>query len=89
MKKINLLQPKTYLTINNKLYRAINPEKALGLAKKLKTGEGLYKVHVIYGKQKISKRKIETVENLGKYSTAKEAKQAIYAFLDQTLWLTQ
>ena len=86
-KRVSLLEPKTYLTINKKLYRAIKPEKAISLAKKLKTGEGIYKVHVIYGKEKVSKRKIEVVENRGKYQKAKEAKQAIYAFLDQSLWM--
>lgn len=81
--------PKTYLTINKKVYRAINPEKALEIAKKLGKGNGKYKVHVIYGKEQISKRKVENVENIGKYATALEAKQAIEAFLDKSLWLSK
>jgi hypothetical protein len=86
-KRRNIQEPKTYLTINKKLYRAINPRKALAIAKKLKTGEGMYKVHVIYGRLQISKRKKETIENNGKYRHAREAKQAIYAFLDKSLWM--
>jgi hypothetical protein len=85
--KKTIHEPKTYLTINKKIYRAINPQKALAVAKRLKTGEGLYKVHVIYGQHNISKRKKETIDNLGSYTTAKEAKRAIYAFLDKHLWI--
>src|SRR5258707_727271 len=81
--------PKTYLTINKKIYRAINPEKALRVAKKLSNGVGRYKVHVIYGKEQISKRKIETIENVGKYKRAKEARLAIEAFLDKSLWINK
>lgn len=75
------------MTINKSVYRAIDPEKALSLAKQLSNGFGRYKVHVIYGKEQVSKRKVEKIENVGKYSSAKEARQAIEAFLDKTLWL--
>lgn len=88
-KKASLKEPKTFLTINKKLYRAIDPRKALAIAKKLTSGNGLYKVHVIYGKEQISKRKTVTVENAGKYKTAKEARIAIIAFLDSALWMRQ
>jgi hypothetical protein len=88
--KINFLEePKTYLTINEKTYRAINPQKALAIAQKLQTGVGDYKVHVIYGREQISKRKKETIENEGKYKSAKEARRAIVAFLDETLWISK
>ncbi len=80
-------EPKTFLTINKKLYRALKPDKALAVAEKLSTGKGMYKVHVIYGREQISKRKQLTIENAGKYTTAKEAKVAIKAFLDRTLWM--
>lgn len=80
--------PKTYLTINNKHYRAVNPQKALTIAKRLSNGIGAYKVRVIYGKTQISKRKKETIENTGKYKSAKEAKKAILAFLNKDLWLS-
>jgi len=95
MKKINpskrqtLREPKTFLTINKKLYRAINPERAIAIAKKLTTGQGIYKVHTIYGKEQISKRKSVTVENEGKYYSAKDARMAILAFLDRSLWIKQ
>lgn len=79
--------PKTYLTINKKTYRAINPQKALKVAKKLSNGIGTYKVHVIYGKEKISPRKSETIENSGKYKSAKDARRAILAFLNRDLWI--
>lgn len=79
--------PKTYLTINNKNYRAINPQKALIIARRLNRGVGEYKVHVVYGKKQISPRKKETIENTGKYKSAKEAKIAILAFLNKDLWL--
>lgn len=82
-------EPKTFLTINKKLYRALKPERALAVAKKLSSGKGLYKVHVIYGKEQISKRKTLTVENEGKYYSAKEARHAIIAFLDSGLWLAR
>lgn len=88
MKKKSLQIPKTYLSINKKLYRAINPEKALEVAKKLDTGTGIYKIRVIYGREQISKRKVDTIENVGKYESGREAKQAILAFLDQSLWMT-
>jgi hypothetical protein len=88
-KKTPLKEPKTFLTINKKLYRAIDPRRALAVAKKLTTGQGIYKVHVIYGKEQISKRKTVTVENEGKYKSAKEARIAIRAFLDSTLWMRQ
>ena len=78
--------PKVYLTVNKKVYRAINPEKALTIAKKLNNGIGRYKVHVIYGREQISKRKIESIENIGKYTNARDARIAIEAFLDRTLW---
>jgi hypothetical protein len=87
--KKTLLEPKTFLTINKKLYRAINPERALEIAKKLTTGQGIYKVHMIYGKEQISKRKTITIENEGKYYSAKEARTAILAFLDRSLWIKQ
>jgi hypothetical protein len=87
--KISLKEPKTFLTINKKLYRAINPQKALAIAKKLTSGVGMYKVHVIYGREQISKRKTVTIENEGKYKNAKEARLAITAFLDSTLWMRQ
>jgi hypothetical protein len=85
--KKGLIEPKIYLSINNTVYRAINPEKALDIAKKLGKELGNYKVHVIYGKEQISKRKVITVENEGKYRSAQETKQAIVAFLDKTLWM--
>lgn len=85
--KKGLIEPKIYLSINKTVYRAINPEKAIDVAKKLGKDLGTYKVHVIYGKEKISKRKSITVENEGKYTTAQETKQAILAFLDKTLWM--
>jgi hypothetical protein len=88
-KKPHLKEPKTFLTINKKLYRAIDPDKALTIAKKLKSGRGTYKVHVIYGKEQISKRKIVTIENEGNYNSAKEASLAIRAFLDSTLWVSK
>jgi hypothetical protein len=81
------LEPKIYLSINKTVYRAINPEKALEIAKKLGKGFGIYKVHVIYGKEQISKRKTITVENEGKYTSEQETKQAILAFLDKSLWM--
>lgn len=81
------LEPKIYLSINKTVYRAINPEKALQVAKKLGTGLGTYKVRVIYGKEQISTRKVITVENEGKYTSAKETKQALMAFLDKSLWI--
>jgi hypothetical protein len=81
------IEPTTYLTINKTLYKAINPEKALEIAKQLRKELGTYKVHVIYGTERISKRKSVTVENEGKYTTAQETKQAIMAFLDKSLWL--
>lgn len=81
------LEPKIYLSINKTVYRAINPEKALEISKKLGTEFGTYKVHVIYGKEQISKRKVITIENEGKYKSAKETKQAIVAFLDKSLWM--
>ncbi|MBU3979139.1 hypothetical protein KKE68_05575 [Patescibacteria group bacterium] len=91
MKKVKILKknqiPKTYLTINNKHYRAINPQKALIIARRLSDGIGEYKVHVVYGKKQISPRKKETIENLGKYKSAKEAKNAILAFLNKDLWI--
>lgn len=86
-KKTLKQEPKTFLTINKKLYRALKPNRALAVAEKLSSGTGLYKVHVIYGKEQISKRKHITVDNAGKYTTAEEAKRAIKAFLDATLWL--
>lgn len=79
--------PKTYLTINNKHYRAIEPQKALTIAKRLNNGIGAYKVRVIYGQTQISKRKKETIENIGKYKSAKEARKAIVAFLNKDLWI--
>jgi hypothetical protein len=88
-KKPPLKEPKTFLTINKKLYRALDPSRAIAIAKKLTTGVGIYKVHVIYGKEQISKRKTITVENEGKYNKAKEARIAILAFLDSTLWMKQ
>lgn len=88
-KSIPLIEPKTFLTINKKLYRAIKPDRALSVAKKLSSGKGVYKVHVIYGKEQISKRKTVTIENEGKYYSAKEAKQAILAFLDSSLWMVK
>jgi hypothetical protein len=88
-KKQSLVEPKTFLSINKKLYRAVTPERALAIAKKLTTGQGMYKVHTIYGKEQISKRKSVTVENEGKYSSAKEARMAIVAFLDRSLWIKQ
>ena len=89
VKKHTLKAPKTFLTINKKLYRAIAPDKALAIAKKLTTGQGIYKVHTIYGKEQISKRKSVTIENEGKYHSAKEARLAIHAFLDRSLWMKQ
>lgn len=88
-KKPLLKEPRTFLTINKKLYRAIKPDRALTIAKKLTSGQGTYKVHVIYGKEQISKRKTITVENEGIYHYAKEARMAIMAFLDHTLWMKQ
>lgn len=88
-RKSSVIIPKTYLSINKKLYRAINPEKAVAVAKKLSSGIGTYKVHVIYGKEQISKRKFITVENEGKYKSAKETRQAILAFLDKSLWMKE
>lgn len=85
--KKGLLEPKVYLSINKTVYRAINPEKAIEVARQLGKDLGTYKVHVIYGKEKISKRRIITVENEGRYTTAQETKQAILAFLDKTLWM--
>ena len=85
MKKI---EPKVYLTINRKQYKAINPDEALEVSKELVAGSGSYKVHVIYGEEKVSKRKRITVENEGKYESAKETKQAIKAFLDKSLWMS-
>lgn len=79
--------PKTYLTINNKHYRAIDPQKALVIARRLSRGIGDYKVHVVYGKEQISPRKKETIENMGKYKSAKEARTAILAFLNKDLWI--
>ncbi len=79
--------PLTYLTINNKHYRAIEPQKALTIAKRLSSGIGAYKVRVIYGQIQISKRKKETIENIGKYKSAREAKKAIVAFLNKDLWI--
>lgn len=79
--------PKTYLTINNKYYRAIEPQKALTIAKRLSSGIGAYKVRVIYGQTQISRRKKETIENAGKYKSAKEARNAILAFLNKDLWI--
>jgi len=79
-------EPVAYLTINKKSYRKVKPQKALSIAKKLKKGIGTYKVHIVYGKQRISKRKTEVIENAGKFSTAKEARKAILAFLDKDLW---
>lgn len=79
--------PITYLTINDKHYRAVNPQKALTIAKRLSSGKGAYKVRVIYGKMQISKRKKETIENIGKYKSAKEARNAILAFLNKDLWI--
>jgi hypothetical protein len=79
--------PKIYLTINEKVYRAMSPEKALAIGKTLTGGVGNYKIHVIYGKERISKRKLEAVENKGKYESAREAKQALLAFLDESLWV--
>ena len=87
-KKQGVIIPKVYLSINKKQYRAINPEKALIIAKRLSTGLGRYKVHVIYGKEQISKRKFITIENEGKYVSARETKRAIKAFLDKSLWIT-
>lgn len=81
------IEPTTNLTINKTLYKAINPEKALEIAKQLRKELGTYKVHVIYGTERISKRKSVTVENEGKYTNAQETKQAIVAFLDKSLWL--
>jgi hypothetical protein len=89
IKKHSLIEPKTFLTINKKLYRAIKPERALAIAKKLSSGQGIYKVHTIYGKEQISKRKTVIVENEGKYYSAKEARMAIFAFLDRSLWIKQ
>jgi hypothetical protein len=80
--------PKTYLTINKKQYRAIDPQKALAIGKKLNKGVGKYKVHVVYGTQQISLRKKETVENIGEYKSAKEARVAILAFLNRDLWIS-
>lgn len=88
-RKNSVVIPKTYLSINKKLYRAINPEKALSIAKKLSSGIGLYKVHVIYGKEQISKRKFITIENEGKYKSARETRHAIMAFLDKSLWMKE
>lgn len=85
--KVIKIEPKVYLSINKKLYRAINPAKALSIAKKLSSGEGKYKVHVIYGREQISKRKIETIDNHGKFQNAKDARSAIFAFLDEDLWM--
>lgn len=82
-------EPKVYLTINKTLYRAINPEKAKDVAKKLGKEFGTYKVHVIYGKERISKRKVITVENEGEYKSAQETKQAILAFIDKSLWIRE
>jgi hypothetical protein len=86
-RKVAKQEPKTFLTINKKLYRCLKPDKALAVADKLSHGNGIYKVHVIYGKEQISKRKQITIDNVGKYTTAKEAKLAIKAFLDSSLWL--
>jgi len=83
----SLIEPKIYLTINSTLYRAIKPDKALAIAKQLSAGLGTYKVHVIYGREQVSKRKLITVENEGKYTNAQETKQAIKAFLDKSLWM--
>lgn len=88
-KKGKKIEPKVYLTINKKLYRAINPQKAIIIAKRLNTGIGNYRVHVIYGREQISKRKIINIENAGKYKTAERAKNAIFAFLNEDLWLRQ
>ena len=86
-KQQNIIQkPKIFISVNKKIYRAITPEKAKIIAKKLGTGTGKYKVHVIYGQTIISKRKKEVVENEGKYNTAREARQAIVAFIDESLW---
>lgn len=79
--------PTIYLTINNKHYRAVKPQKALEIAKRLSRGVGTYKVRVIYGRTQISKRKKETIENIGKYKSAKEARNAIQAFLNKDLWI--
>ncbi len=81
--------PKTYISINKKSYRAVSPQKAISIARKLHNGIGRYKVHVVYGIEQISKRKIETIENKGDYKTANEAKQAILAFLDKSLWRSE
>lgn len=89
MARKNLLEPKTYLSINKKLYRAIDPEKALEVAKELDTGTGIYKIRVIYGEEQISKRKKETIENEGSYESAREARLAIKAFLDKGLWISE
>lgn len=86
-KKIERKEPKTFLTINKKIYRALDPSRAIAIAKELTKGDGIYKVHVIYGKEQISKRKSVVVENEGKYNSAKEARLAILAFLDNTLWM--
>lgn len=88
MAKKNLLEPKTYLRINKKQYSAIKPEEALEVAKKLDKGTGDYQVHVVYGEERISKRKREKIENEGKYESAKEARLAIKAFLDKSLWVS-
>ncbi len=79
--------PLIYLTINDKHYRAIDPQRALAIAKRLSSGIGAYKVRVIYGKMQISKRKKEAIENTGKYKSAKEARKAIVAFLNKDLWI--
>lgn len=86
--KIKNIIPKTFLTINHKQYRAISPIKALTISKKLKKGTGRYRVHVVYGEKYISPRKKEKIENTGIYSSAKEAKQAIIAFLNKDLWIS-
>ncbi len=84
MKKI---EPKVYLTINRKQYKGINPDKALEVSKRLGTDDGSFKVHVVYGTERISKRKTITVENEGKYRSPQETKQALKAFLDKSLWM--
>ncbi len=85
MKKI---EPKVYLTINRKQYKAINPDQALEVSKDLGTANGSFKVHVIYGTERVSTRKTITVENEGKYQSPKETKQALKAFLDKSLWMS-
>lgn len=79
--------PRTYLIINKKYYRALIPEKALEVAKRLSSGRGSYKVRVVYGEAQAGRRKKELVENVGRYKSAREAKNAIMAFLNKDLWV--